>query len=203
MLDPAVLKGLFREPDMFDTPSNWRKAGFVVEGKGGWSSIMVARHPSVPAYLFKKYSRKISLKEQLKNYQRRAEGADKLLALIAAQQLTWIVVPRKYLLELPPEFSRKGTVSYVLVVERMGLLESSQSKQLYRQISSEVLRQLCVVLRAFPGLDSGVRNVPFTRSGQIAFIDTERWADKKKSRLHRLREYLPDEQRRLAEVLLK
>lgn len=196
------LKGLFRDPDMFDSNSSWRKAGFAVEGEGTESNIMVASHPSAKGYLFKKYSRKISLKDQLKNYRRRIEGADKLRALIAAQRLTRIVVPQKQLHELPPEFSRKGESAYVLVVEKMTLLESSDSKRLFRQLDHEGLRQLCTVLLAFRGLDSGVRNVPFTDKEQMAFIDTERWDDEKKIFLRRIHEYLSDEQRQIVKTIV-
>lgn len=189
---------------MFDRDRDWRKVGFTVEGKGAKSDIMVAAHPSAPGYLFKKYSKKVSLKEQLANYRRRIEGAEKLRELITAQQLTRIVVPQKYLHELPPEFAHKGVSSYVLVVERLDLLKNSESKRLYREMTNEALQQLCLVLRTFQGLDSGVRNVPFTRDGQIAFIDTERWSEKKKKvHLHRIREYLSDEQRVFAEALVK
>lgn len=197
------LRGLFRDPDMFDSNRSWRKAGFAVEGEGLESNIMVASHPSAPGYLFKKYSKKISPKDQLKNYRRRLEGAEKLRALIAAQQLTRIVVPQKWLHELPPEFSRKGTSSYVLVVEKLTLLESSASKRMYRGLDNEALRQLCTVLATFRGLDSGVRNIPFTDRGQMAFIDTERWDDEKKVPLKRIREYLSDAQRKRAERIFE
>jgi hypothetical protein len=199
------LRGLFRDPDMFDSNRSWRKAGFDVEGRGDWSNIMVASHPSVQGYLFKKYSAKISLKEQLENYHLRVEGADKLRAFIAAQRLTLIVVPQKLLHELPPEFSRKGVSSYVLVVEKLTLLESSDSKRLFRQLDHEGLRQLCTTLLTFKGLDSGVRNVPFTDKGQIAFVDTERWDEhnKKKIFLRRIREYLSDDQQKVVKKIVK
>lgn len=188
---------------MFDSNKNWQRAGFEVVGEGVESNIMVASHPSVKDWLFKKYSKKISLKDQRENYQQRVDGAEKLRALIAAQQLTRIVVPWKQLHELPPEFARKGVPSYVLVVERLVLLASSESKKMFRQLDHEVLRQLCAVFLAFGGLDSGVRNVPFTNNGLIAFIDTERWNEKKKVRLHRIGAYLSDEQRQFAEAILK
>lgn len=188
---------------MFDSNSHWRRAGFAVEGRGIDSDIMVASHPSVRGYLFKKYSRKISLKRQLRNYRRRIEGAEKLRELITAQRLTRIIVPRKHLHELPPEFSRKGVPAYVLIVEQLTLLDSSQSKRMYSQIDSEALRQLCTVLRAFRGLDSGIRNVPFTNRAQIAFVDTERWDDEKEVPLHRIREYLSRTQRQLAETIFR
>lgn len=167
------------------------------------SDIMVAGHASVSDQLFKKYNNDVSLKDQLKNYRRRVEGAEKLRAFIATERLTQIVAPRKRLQELPPSFAHKGMTSYVLVVDRLELLSSSESKQLYRQIDNETLRQLCTVLRTFRGLDSGARNVPFTRSGQIAFVDTERWEDDRDVPLRRIRGYLSDEQRRFAEEFFR
>ena len=193
------LKGLFRDPGMFDSTRRWQKAGFVVVGEGRESNVMVASHPSAPGYLFKKYGKKISLKKQLANFRRRIEGADKLRAFIAVQRLTRIAVPGKHLHELSPEFAHKGTSSFVLVVEKMTLLDSKASKRMYRELDKEALRQLCLVLVTFRGLDSGVRNVPFTDKGQMAFIDTERWDDKKKVPLRRIREYLSADQRAFAE----
>ncbi len=188
---------------MFDSARDWQKAGFEVAGQGTESDIMVASHPAAGGYLFKKYSRKVSPKDQRKNYRRRVEGADKLRELIADQRLTQVVVPGKHLHELPSKFDRKGEHAFVLVVERMTLLDTSQSKQRYRQIDDETLRQLCVVLRVFRGLDSGVRNVPFTDAGQIAFVDTERWDKPREVPLRRLREYLTREQREFAEAAFK
>jgi hypothetical protein len=189
---------------MFDTARQWRKAGFEVSGKGAPSDIMVGSHLSAPGYLFKKYSKKVSLKDQLENYRRRAESAQKLGEFIAAQRLSQIVVPRKYLHELPPEFSRKGVSAFVLVVERLGLLDNRTSKQRYQAISDETLRQICAVLFAFRGLDSGARNMPFTDRGQIAFVDTERWAgEKRKVPLRHLREYLTAAKRRVVDALVE
>ncbi len=199
----SVLQGLFRDPSMFDSHRDWRKAGFEVEGKGVESDIMVASHPSAQGCLFKKYSKKVSLKEQLKNYRRRVEGAQKLREFIAEQQLVRIVVPQKYLHELPPEFSRKGVSSYMLVVERIALLSTAASKQQYLTMDNETLEQLCTVLLMFQYLDSGIRNIPVTDHGQIAFVDTERWDphETKKIPLRHLREYLSDDQRQFVDAL--
>jgi hypothetical protein len=192
------LKPLFHDPDMFDSPSAWRMAGFEVEGEGTPSNIMVASHPSTKGWLFKRYSSAVSLKEQRDNYRCRVMGAEKLRELIATQRLTRLVVPQKYLHELPSKFSHKGVSSYVLIVEQLTLLKSSTSKQCYRELDKEGLRQLCTVLRAFEGLDSGVRNIPFTAGGQIAFIDTERWDEGKEAPLRHVSKYLSAEQRQFA-----
>jgi hypothetical protein len=197
------LKGLFHETHMFDSTRSWREAGFSVEGRGTESSIMVASHPSAPGYLFKRYSKKVSLKKQLRNYRRRVEGAEKLRAFVASRGLNRIAVPGKYMHDLGHKFSRRGVHAFVLVVERLPLLDSAASKQMYRALDDEGLRQLCVVLVAFRGLDSGVRNVPFTDQGQMAFIDTERWKEKKKITLKRIREYLSGDQRAFVDKFLK
>jgi hypothetical protein len=205
MFAPTLLdlRQLFRDPAMFDSRSSWRKAAFTVEGNGAESDVMVASHPSAKGYLFKKYNAKISPKKQLENYRCRVEGAQRLQDLITTQHLTRIVVPGKYLHKLPPEFCQKKEPAYVLIVERLTLLDSTRSKQQYRQIDVETLRQLCVVIRMFRGLGSGVRNVPFTDKGQIAFVDTERWADKKKDPLRRINPYLSNERRELAAKILQ
>jgi hypothetical protein len=188
---------------MFDSRGSWRRAGFSVEGKGAKSDVMVASHPSAQGYLFKKYNAEISPGRQLKNYRCRIEGAQRLRELITTQRLTRIAVPEKYLHKLPPEFYHDEEPCYVLIVERLTLLGSSRSKQLYRQIDVEALRQFCVVLREFRGLGSGIRNVPFTDRGQIAFVDTERWNDKKEAPLRHISEYLSEDRRAFAEKILR
>ena len=201
MPDPVTLDRLFHDPAMFDSPSHWRRTGFEVEGEGLPSSIMVASHTLTPGGLFKKYSKSVPLKKQRDNYRRRIKGANKLRDFITDQQLSRFVVPQKHLYALTPVFSYKGAPAYVLVVEKLLLLNSAASKQQYLELDNEGLRQLCTVLRAFEGLDSGVRNIPFTANGQIAFIDTERWDEKKEVPLHHVRKYLSDKQRRFTERL--
>jgi len=196
------LARLFRDPSMLESRGRWQSAGFDVTGEGRASNIMVASHPSVPDYLFKRYSAKeVSLKKQLENYQRRIEGAGRLRQF-TAQQLSRIAAPVKFLHALP-QSSQKGAPDYVLVVERMELLDSSDSKRLYRAMPDEDLRQLCTVLFTFGGLDSGTRNVSFTSTGRIAFIDTERWNEPRKDFLHNIRKYLSDDQRRFADAFFK
>jgi len=203
MFPTATLDLLFQDPAMFDSPNNWRMAGFEVYGEGHPSSIMVASHVSTPTLLFKKYSKSVSMRKQLDNYRQRIKGADKLRTLITGQRLSRLIVPQKRLYELTAAFSHKGLPSYVLVVDKLDLLKPFASKQQYRELDKDGLRQLCTALHKFEGLDSGVRNIPFTRSGQIAFIDTERWDEDKEICLKHVSKYLSDKQRRFAAKLLE
>jgi len=200
-----MFETLFQDRHMFDSNRHWRKAGFSVDGEGVESNIMVASHPSAPGYLFKKYSKKVSLKDQNRNFRARIEGANKLRRFIATQGLSRIVVPQKSLLTLPSRFKRKGRDAYVLVVEKLDLLSGDESRKRYGKLDSEGLRQLCAAICRFRGLDSGVRNVPFTKDGRIAFIDTERWESKREGKvfLHRIRAYLDRDQQRRVDGLCK
>ena len=205
LLDRLDLSKLFPYPDMFDSSRSWQRAGFDVDigREGDKSDIMVATHPLAPGVLFKKYSKKVSLKNQLENYTRRVQGAQRLRQLIDAERLTKIAVPAKRLYELPPStFSRKGQNDHVLVVERVALVDKVTCRQMYGSMDDETLRQLCVVVRNIRGLSGGLRNMPFAWDGRIAFIDTERWADGHNGPpLQRIRDYLTDAHKRFVDDL--
>jgi hypothetical protein len=191
------LAALFREPEMFESRRAWGSAGFRVLGTSG--KIMVAAHPAARGLLFKKYSSDVDERDQLHNFERRVEGADKLRAFVAEKRLGHIVVPRKHIVELRRPFKR----SHVLVVEHLDLVADDQTKAAYRRIAPEVLRDLCVVLFRFRGMDSIAKNLPFTTDGRIGLVDTEHW-DRSTSKpyLHRVGEYLPRDRRSLAKKIL-
>jgi hypothetical protein len=171
------LKKLFRDPDMFDSAEDWRDAGFEIL-RSSENKICVASHDDVPDYLFKKYvnvGKRESPKDQLENYQSRVEGARRVRALIEEEDLEHVTVPGKWLLELPPIFGSRRRPAHILVVDRLDLMDDGETEREYRRIDEDVLRDLCVVLHAFRGLDSTAKNLPFTTDGRIALIDTEHW----------------------------
>ena len=160
---------------MFSSRSSFAAAGFEVVRQPASHNIMVGRHPSVEGYLFKKYNNDIPLDEQEENYETRLRGAEKIRAVVDRYRLQHIVVPHKWLYELPRKFSKRRNSSYVLVVDRIDLLSVDESTRRYREISPAVLDDLCHVLYRFRGFDAAIHNLRFTPSGQIAFIDTESW----------------------------
>lgn len=200
LLDPASidLRTLFRDEDMFDSRGSWSEAGFVVIERANDTKIMVARHPAVPGLLFKKYTNAVDEKDQARNYARRVEGAQRLRAFVSDRRLLHIVVPRKWILELPRPFKAR-----VLVAEQLDLLDDGETKAAYLSIDPEVLRDLCVVLFHFRGMDSIAKNLPFTRDGRIGLIDTEHWdRSTRKSYLHRVGEHLTKDRRALSKKIL-
>jgi hypothetical protein len=167
-------EGLFRDPRMFNSRSSFAAAGFEVKQPAS-HNIMVGSHPSVGQYLFKKYNHDVPLDEQEENYETRIEGAQKIRWVIDRYQLRHLVVPHKWLYELPRSFSKRKRSSYVLVADRIDLLSVDETTRRYRNIDPAVLDDLCRVLFHFRGFDAAIHNLRFTTSGQIAFIDTESW----------------------------
>jgi len=164
--------GIFRDPRMFDSRRAFSAAGFDVR-QAASHNIMVATHPSEPRYLFKKYCNDVPLGEQEENYRDRLWGARKIQQLINKYKLKHLVVPHKWIYELPERFSRRRHDGYVLMAERLNVLSADESTRHYRNIHPAVLDDLCRVLYHFRGFDAAIHNLPFTTSGQIAFIDTE------------------------------
>ena len=163
---------LFRDPRMFNSKSSFVAAGFEVN-QPATHNLLVGAHPSTERYLFKKYNRDLPLDEQEDNYRTRVRGAEKIRGIIDRYRLQHIVVPHKWLYELPRRFSKK--TEYVLVVDRIDIVSVHETARRYREISPAVLDDLCRVLFNFRGFDAAIHNLRFTASGQIAFIDTESW----------------------------
>ena len=200
--DPRALDldRIFTDPDMFDSRKAWRRAGFDVLDPAKDIECMVAAHRSAPGYLFKRYGDDVSKKEQRENYTARIEGASRLAELIRRENLQHVVVPRKYLHDLPRSFGK----SSVLVVERLDVVGRDASERRYHDVDEVVLRDLLRVLIAFPGLDSNSKNVQFTHEGKIAFVDLENWRrrDRKEVQLKSIGSYLSKERRKLAHRIL-
>jgi hypothetical protein len=166
------LKFLFLDSKMFHSTKNFKKSGFKV--KHGHKQLMVGFHPSCPEYLFKKFPDQQSQSLQLKNYIKRIKGAEILRNYIREHNFKHLVVPQKWLYQLPKNFTKNlGTKSFILIVENMNICHKDENLRCYYNMDIEMLTELCMILHDVGGCDAFPRNQPFTRSGKIAFIDTE------------------------------
>jgi septum formation topological specificity factor MinE len=194
------LDALFVDPAMFDSRAAWSAASFeIIAGGGSPTACMVAAHASAPGYLFKKFTRAVSRKDQNENYEARVKGARKLAKFVAKKRLRHVVVPRKILRDLPRRFGKRARV---LVVERLDILGPEDTARRYRSIVRPVLRDLLAVLAKYAGLDSTALNVPFLRDGRIAFVDLEHWERRKRTILKTLGGYLTAEDLALSRKVL-
>jgi hypothetical protein len=105
--------------------------------------------------------------------------------------------------ELPPAAARPDC-SHVLVVEHFELLGDEQTKAAYQSIDVGLLTELCTVLFNFRGMDSNAKNIPFSKDGRIALIDTEHWnRNTSKDYLHHVGEYMTAERQKTAKRIFR
>lgn len=168
------LDKLFYKESLFDSVDKLREGGFQIVRDSSTERVAVAGHPSVPGYLFKKFMRNVShsYEKQLGSYERRVRGARELKAHLEKHAVNNIVVPRKWLCELPSRFRSGGKPEHIVVVEKSNLLDHGKSKQLYRSITKDAIKELCTIFFTFKRIDFRSSNMPFNTDGKIAFIDT-------------------------------
>ena len=196
------LQSLFRKPEMFDSPDDWHAAGFkIVRASPSLKKVIVAKHKAARGYLFKKYNNRVPLKDQLQKFRRRIEGASKLRTFIDEMKFKHVVVPRKWLYELPPKFTREMP-AYLVIVQKLPVFDrqSDESARRHRRVDFDVLRELCAIFCKCKGLDFTDKNAPFTKQGQVAFIDTEYldWQNALKSAKTRKKQFMKCAERHLS-----
>lgn len=166
----SMMASLFTDPKMFGSYTRFEDAGFSLVAHAP-HKMMAGKHKRAKGYFFKKYNNDHDSEKQLVNYLRRIEGSRLIRTFIADHGFTRVIAPKKWLYELPTTFPER----YLLVAERVDLATRDETHRRYARISTEQLQELATVLYYFRGLNSTAANLPYTKEGQIAFIDTERW----------------------------
>lgn len=159
------------------------KAGFQAESPRKFTSLVVARHPLFPNYIFKIYldaQRYPKDKPEDHWWALRIQGAEAIRELIAKKQLgNQFKVPIKWIYTLPskpgvPEgYFVKRTI---LVEEDMHLFPSKDNANLWKSsyITQELLEKVYYIIKKI-GLKDGLKpdNIPISLDGRIAFVDTQ------------------------------
>lgn len=168
------LDKLFYTESLFDSIDKLHEAGFQIVRGTAKDKVTVFSHPSLPGHLFKKFLRNVSqsYNRQFASYERRVRGARDLNTHLEAFNIRSIVVPRKWLCVLPPRFHSNGNPEHVVIVEKCNFLYDDESRQRYRTIANDALKDLCTIFFTFRRIDFSSNNMPFTAEGKISFIDT-------------------------------
>ena len=191
-LPPEVdLDKLCRDRSVFDSTDRMRDAGFSILRESKHEKVVVASHRSAPGFLFKKFLNDVSFSraEQLAIYEQRVDGARALrehLGLIGTRR---IVVPRKWLCDLPARSGSRRRPDHIVVVDRFDVLGREDSERRYRRIDRDQHRDLCTIFFAFRRVDFTAQNAPYLPDGKIAFIDTGYLEQIKKNLRIRRRSY--------------
>jgi hypothetical protein len=160
------------------------KAGFITKFIQPRSYIRVVSHPSMPGYLFKLYlDDDLRLKKFIPGWKwlvNRVKNARKIRKFIQKNNIRHFTVPRKSLYVLPekplPPMKRgKYAPKWeILVVEDMNLAPQEENLHAWkRKITKKHLDEFHSIIKAVGGNSYRATNVPLTKEGKFAFIDTE------------------------------
>lgn len=183
-----------------------KKAGFENTKPKKYSKVIVAKHSKLKGYLVKLFTDDQTGVNDWLSCKNRAVGALKTknaIEELGCQNLFF--VPKKWIYPLPeypapPEgYERKN---FILVVEKARIYSKQDNLYAWEDlITSDMLDALYIILKKV-GLSDSVFafNIPFTKEGKLAFIDTEvygRWPIK----YHRLNRYLSPEMRAYWQII--
>jgi hypothetical protein len=191
------LDALFSASRVTENEASLLQAGFQIIASMPGSFVIVARHPSVPGYIFKLYlDSEKRHKEETPNCEwlaRRCIGAKMIRNLITKKKLSHFTVPDKWLYVLPiPEKAIPDLQPVIVVATDMELVEDAESERAWATlITTEHLDELYTILKKGYGSIRVCANIPYTKKGTFAFIDTE--YPVRLLKLKRVTRYLPEE----------
>ncbi len=160
-----------------------KNAGFIDPYPRKFTHVVVTRHPLLEGYVLKVYldaQRYFKKESELYHWLNRITGAELIRKYIEENSLEEIFkVPQKWIYRLPDfpaparEFLKK---EYILIVEDMELVSREENKELWSSalVTPDLLHHIFTLLNTIGLHDCGsIENIPFTKDGRIAFIDTE------------------------------
>lgn len=158
--------------------STLEQAGFSPIYERKPTNIRIGRHSALRGYILKLFLDTQPQLTEWKNWIDRIEGAKVIKEAIKKNKFSRFDVPKKWIYPLPKAVLPVGNYHakhFILVVEDMNLLSSTENKKAYQEkVSSQTLRELFFLLTDCGLLDSVyIDNIPFNKSGRICFVDTE------------------------------
>ena len=187
-----------------------KKAKFKIIREGKYRHPYVVSHPGIQGYLLKLYTDKQEYNTKGGKFFRRILGAQFVQEAIDEHGYNSLFkVPKKWIYPLPPEPSPSNKKKYhrkdfVLVVEDMDILEKEKNYDMWKSsaITFDKLDAIYTILDELGLYDTIFAfNLPFSKDGKIAFIDTEYYY-KWPVRFYRLGYYLSPEMKEYWKLLI-
>lgn len=164
----AIANRLFASSKTLESLKSFKEAGFkVLEIRP--STLVLAKHPGLPGFLIKVYLHSSVRTEEEKwtNLINRCRGAENIRRLIQREKLRYFTVPDKWLY-----ITEEGDP--VLIVTYMDIVSKEESKYVWKNsITKEHLKELYTIISHGYASTLLPHNIPYTRSGVFACIDTE------------------------------
>lgn len=176
----AKLDRLFESQRVTLSKDTFEAAGLGKIQERQPTNIVVGKTPKITGIVIKAFLDTQPALPEWDNWLRRILGAQSIRQCIKRHGYTKFKAPRKWIYPLPvlpapplhPLYNRKN---FILVVEDMRILSYQDNLDAYRhRMTKELLDQLYTILTEEGLIDSVYPdNIPFTKDGYIAFIDTE------------------------------
>jgi len=158
------LEKIFSQENVLETKERFFEAGFQTLHKQP-SGMYVAKHPRLSGYLVKLYLDDHPQAGQVQWMIDRCKGAQNIRNLIVKKKLKHFTVPKKWIYY--PESS-----SPILVVEDMQIVSQEKSKTAWKAAGKIELKELYTLLKNGFGSCYLKQNIPYTKSGKFACVDT-------------------------------
>lgn len=172
----SALDTIFYSSRAIENENTLQDAGFITLFNQPYSFIRVAKHPTVPGYLFKIYlDSELRQKENKQGWEwlvHRCEGAENVRNLIKTKKMKRFSVPDKWIYPLP--ICKLVLQPIILLVTDMKLTSHEESIDAWKnKITREHLKELyCILSHGFASSHL-IWNIPYSKSGKFACIDTE------------------------------
>lgn len=172
-----LLDKIFARTDVTKNIKSLQKAGFNILFIKKTSLVVIAKHILVPGYLFKIYlESEIRMKSNQPSWKwlvSRCAGAKKIQSIIDQNKILNFAVPEKFLY-IVPKRDNELIHPVVLVVQDMNIVTYEHTEYAWRHlITPKHLAELYAILSQGYGSTYLIQNIPYTKEGKFAFIDTE------------------------------
>lgn len=174
------LDHIFRKERVTLSEETFVRAGFSITRRNRPINAVVTGHKKLKGYLIKAYLDSQIAIFEWQMWLRRIKGVEVIHACLKKHGFTQFVLPKKWIYPLPAEpspsidgqYNRKN---FILVVEDMHILNHKENAQAYKQkMTRRLLNALYTIMMECQLTDCVyIGNMPFTKTGTIAFIDTE------------------------------
>lgn len=172
----SQLDHLFQKHRATASLESFKLFGFSPKKVRTKTNAIVATHPRFKGFVFKVYLDSQPPLCEWKNWLQRIEGANAIRECIEKYGFEDIMtVPKKWIYPLPTKSDNPQQKNFILIAEDMNILSHKDNLKAYRHLNdTRLLDALFCVFSEVGLLDSVYPdNIPFTKSGKIAFIDTE------------------------------
>jgi hypothetical protein len=175
-----ILDLIFSTSQPMKNEESFHQAGFETLQVTHASFIRLARHPAIPGFLFKVYldseRRRKDGRPGWEWLLDRCKGAQNIRKLIQKENIQHFVVPEKYLYPLParPPSVVQNPQPVILMVTDMQLADHFEVVDAWKnKITRQHLDELYLIISQGYASAALVANVPYTKQGKFACIDTE------------------------------